>query len=324
MAALLLLASGTATAQPPQGERPAQADRPREGVLDPENLLARLERRLADSKKAQEQLQTAIERLRGGASPAEALRDLDLIARGPWGERGEGFGGRRFDGEMDPPGGPMREGPGLGEPPSGPRDGMRPGEGRGERRGEGRGMGQPMTDEAREWATTFLRENLPTLSARMDAMRQTDPAMADAMLGRLLPKLRDAARVKEQDPDLAKLRLDELRTGINVLESIRVLRQAREATADDPKREAGIRDATAALRSVLAEQHDVRMRLQSHEIQTLTKRLEDLRAELERKRSNREAGIDDMLRRIIEFREPSSDGGEPPRGDKPGPRRKPE
>lgn len=316
LALTLSLTAGTALAQPP-AERESPPDRPREGLMDPEALASRLEKRLAESKKTQDQLQTAIDRLKGGATPADAMRDLDLLGRGMWNERSEGP--RRTDGEMDPPDGP-REGPG--------REGGRPGDGR--RDGGGRGMGgppQPMTDEAREWATTFLRTNLPTIATRMDALRQTDPNVADAMLGRLIPKLRDVERAQEKEPDLAKLRLDELRTGIYSLEAIRTFRKARELPASDATREGRVAEATKSLRAVLVEQHDVRLRLQAHEIQALTKRLDSLRAELERKQNAGNAQVDEMLKRITE----SGDGpdgaplGRPdgrPEGGPPGEKRR--
>lgn len=312
LALTLLIAAGSAVAQPPAGGA-QPPDRPRESLMDPKALTARLERRLAETTKTQDQLRTAIERLKGGATPADAMRDLDLLGRGMWNERGEGP--RRGEGEMEPPDGP-RDGPG--------REGGRPGDGR---RDGGRGMGgppQPMTDEAREWATTFLRSHLPTIATRMDAMRQTDPGVADAMLGRLIPKLREVERAQEKEPDLAKLRLDELRTGIAALEAIRTFRKARELPASDATREAKVADATKSLRAVLVEQHDVRLRLQAHEIQALTHRLENLRAELDRKRGAGESQVDEMLKRITESPDGGPMGGQHghPEGGPPGEKRR--
>lgn len=301
----LMAVCGVAAAQPegtppppPQREAGPRAGEPglgERGPMDPKGMRERLERRLSETQRLQEQLRTAIERLEKGQSPGEAVRALDLLARPRMGrEAGRGEPGRP---EFEPEGMRGRGGPERGRPEGpGPR-GIREG------KFDGRFAppGAELSAEQREVVMDAVREHLPTLAARMDALREMDPEAADRLMERLAPRLREAARVREQDPELAQLRLEDLRTGIEVLDAIRGLRRAQGMGVGEA-REGAMERAKGDLRARLVEQHEVRMRLQAREVDALTKRLEDLKAELDRKRGEGEKNVEEVLKRITEHR----------------------
>ncbi len=165
-----------------------------------------------------------------------------------------------------------------------------------------------MSDEMRKGLTEFLQEHLPELATRLGVLREADPEAADRMLDRLAPRVREAARIKTSDPKLFDLRLKEVQAGIGVLEAVKELRTAQdlpENSSDRPKR---LEAATVSLRARVTEQHDTRMNLLAYEVESLAKRLDGMRADLERKRSEGSKAVDDMTRKIIEMRDPK--GGE--------------
>lgn len=282
--------TGFGAAQPPAEPAPAPQDRPRE--MNPEALKQRLERRLAETERVQELIRAALDKMEKGESVGEILRELEPAGRfrgGDGGNRPEG--GRRPD--FDPEGPPRMRGEGEGWSP------MQP--------------GQPLPEAERERVMTFLREHLPLIAEKFQKLNDVDPDGADRMLSRLVPRLREAQRVAQSDPELARLRLQELKAGISVLEAVREIRRLQDMPGETPS--ADLAAAKNDLREKLVAQSEARMQLQAHEIEALTKRVEGLRQELERKRANRDQSVEDMLRKIVDNREA-------PPGEHPEPRRK--
>lgn len=233
---------------------------------------------------------------------------------GPDGAPGRGMGGPgRMEGG---PGGPgMGEGPDRG--PGGP-DRMDRGPERGVRRpgAEGPGMGpgreragaRPgaapegeagMPPEERRRVMEFVRVNMPELAERFKAWREVDPEGADRMVGRLLPRIHEALETKKHDPELFKLRIEELRGGVKVMEQARELREAR-TMSPGPERDAKIAEVEKRVRGALEAQFDTRAALQAHEIKSLEKRVAELREEAKKSGDNREKVIDRMLTRMRE------------------------
>jgi len=155
-----------------------------------------------------------------------------------------------------------------------------------------RGKLQP---EDRDHILKFLHDNSPELSARFDKLIKNEPETADRVLSHMAGRVRDAEQVKETNPGLFKLRIQEMEGGAAVVDAMRAFREAKTAAPADTAR---LNQASQQLRVALARQFDLRLSLQENEIEGLTKRLSDLKTDLEKKRSTREETIDSMLSKV--------------------------
>jgi len=293
---ILTLACGFSTALAQQEQPDAPKRRLSVPPVERDDLKARLERRLNESKRAQERLEAAINKLDAGADATEILRELDL----PGARSGRGDGPRRGE-----------------EPPHGEGQGDRPPRERGPGRPDdlwaGFQPGRPMSDEMRAGVTDFLREHLPELAVRIDALREIDPEGADRLIARIAPRMRDASRVRQSNPKLFELRLKELQLGITVLEAVKSLRTAQALPANAPERTGQIERATNLLRERLTEQSAVRNSLLELEIESLAARLDEMRKDLERKRAGGAESVEAITQKIVDMKEPRDDADGPPR-----------
>lgn len=297
--AILCACSSLAQAQPggpppPPGPRGGDAA----AVLDPAMVRERLQRRLEDIRRFESRLEGLLARLDAGESPADVLRDLAPLD-------GMREGGRRGPREPRSPERPeARPGDRGGDFPPVPG---RP-EGRGERDGPRERQGppdqlasipddRPLTPEERERVMAFLRETMPSMAERFLSLTASDPEAADRMLSRMLPRLREASRLREEDPELFTLKGDELRTGVEVIGAARALRASQNAPAGT-ERDAAIASARAALREAVTRQIDARLRVQEHELAVLMRRVESLQADLLRRQAGRDAAIAETLERV--------------------------
>lgn len=302
MLAAICGTAGVAWTQPPPEERGAERrmERGPEGEAGPrgdrEAIVTRLERRLSDLEREKERLARALERLRQGESPAEVRRDLapegGELPRGRMGER-------------------PRDRRGRGEGPEGRAGGERPGAERGgpdgppvERGPMERGMeGGPQSPEERERLMATMREHMPGLAALVERVPEEG---RERMLRRIAPRVREAMALKERDPKLFELKAAELRGGIAVMAAARSARELSRRERDGEAEIAPKRDAAkAALREAMAAQFDTRAELQRHEVELLAARLEALKERVSKQAAERDAKIDEMVRRVLE-------GGEPP------------
>jgi hypothetical protein len=296
-------------AQSPEGPEVRSQTQP---VNDARVLRSRLERRLEQTIRLEQQLREAIERLDRGERPEDIMRSLEPPLRGA----------TRGDGPEDRPPPPMRPGArpegrpapdGRGGPAG--RPGARTSDDRPRMDGP-RGPVRPdapgaRPDEMRERAMAVVREHLPILAARLEAIREFDPEAADRMIQRLAPRLHEAAEMMRRDPEVGRLKLEEIAAGIDVLEMIRDLRRAK--ISPDGDRASKVESAKARLRQALQAQQEVRLRVQEREIAMLEQRVSELRAEVERRRREGGAAIEEMVNRISEETEagPAMRGREP-------------
>lgn len=294
-------------ARPPREERAPANDESNWG--DGAAVKARLRQLNAEADKAKLATDRAIERLDKGEAPREVLRDLPPFVRlmlrsanasnGPGVHQGEG--GER-----------PRDHGGFGEN----RDGGGGGGG-----GAGRFQQQHMTVEEREQFLATIQESTPTLAAKLETIFKSDPESAPRILGRLFPRLREAMSVRQRDPELFKLRLTEIEMSVNVLQTSRIYRNLqRGRSVDSPELES----AEARMREALKQHFDARNALAEREIQELTRRIDAMSDDLEKKQSKRDDVIDDAVSKIkigLEPREgePERPMSRPNRGDRPGP-----
>jgi hypothetical protein len=172
-------------------------------------LRERLERRLGETNRARERLESALRRLEEGA-PLESVRAETV----PWGERR---------------GGPGEPGRRRGAGPHGPAPG--PAEG-------------PESD--RRLVLGFLERFNPEGLERMKAVIRDDPEGARRWIVRLAPRVREL--MAEKDDQLRELRIEEFRNGQALLGAARVLAAAhRGPEPDEVKAEAARAELREAL-----------------------------------------------------------------------------
>lgn len=211
-----------------------------------------------------------------------------------------------------PPQRPMRD-RGEGDRP---RDRMM-GEGR---RGEGpppQDVQQPLTPEQINEAVEVMREISPWWADRLEEARKEDEQRFVNMVTRSYPRIRQFLELKQQDPELYKLRIDEARLDSQSRHLSWQLYQAQQ-NPDDADKAAQLKQE---LLGVLTEQFDVNQKARQHEIDTLKRQLGNLERDLAKRGEEREAQIqarfDELLngaerldRRRLERGEP---GGGPDR-----------
>ncbi len=335
LTSLLMAATGTAlslhAAEPPM-DPPARPEA--SGDSAPENMKEHLDRALKETEQAQEKMRTAIERLNRGEDPAVVRRELDMpllrlfLSRdaqggpmGPGGRFRERSEERRPDefmpGEQRGPEGGRRFEPGQASRPMGPDRLGRPGEPRGPGGGPGGPGGGPgvrggpegpdgpgpggrgdLGPGDRDRLMAAMERDIPEFAARVKEVREKHPQLADRMFQRLAPRVRDVLKARETDPELFKLRLEELKDGLSVLEAIHASRQAQllddKAAGTAAKRS----EAEKALRDAVSNAFDQRLKLDEHEATRVNERLNDIRAEIEKKKAGKDAAVDDIVRRI--------------------------
>jgi hypothetical protein len=284
-------------ARPPaRDSRLMTRDRPVE-TIDPRTLRARLQQKLDDLRLLEGELRGAIDRLDAGASAGDTLREVDWQAMR---RVSEGLrDGRRW----------------LGGPRVAGGDGVGPLAARA-------GQGTVASAEDRQRMRELLRDELPDIADRLDELEKSEPDKARELLSRVAPRLREARAVKARDPELHRLKLDELRGGLAVLGAMRAWREA-DRLPDGPDAEQRRAEASERLRSAIDQHYDQRLRVAQREAASLRDRLERAQADIAKRSSNKGQTVADIMSRI-ERGEPmdglggarDAKGEKPPREDR--------
>jgi len=255
---------------------------------DPAEAKKHLQRRLEDLERQQASIRDAIKKIDEGVAVPEATRGVEPPRRA----------------DRDP------RGP---EPRS---DGRRPGDHIPRGEGSDRRLERPVTEEEARQTRAFLRQHLPAVADRFEALEKTNSEMAERGLRRMVPRVQDAEEARERDPALFQLKLAELEGSVSLVDAIRGYREA-EATKDAAK----IEQASSVLRAAVAKQVDTRLKLQEHEIEGLTGRLAELKADLDKKTADKAGEIDRMVKRIQEYPQRAREQGREgePRDSQPKP-----
>lgn len=284
----LAASAGWACAQPVDPPPPdgLQAD------ASPEVLRERVRSRLDRAKENIARLEQLLNRIESGEKidPAE-LNELMPPDRP--------FRDRMGDAIVDRRGGPMREGvPGTGQ-------------------GPGPGFGRPDTapEVTVEDVRAFIQRELPWLEERFSAAETAHPGVKDSMIERIRPQVAEIMATRRVDPELATLKIAQLRLGSDWIETSRTVRDALR-TGDMTKEQAiaGFTD--------LAERHfELRQQITRHEIERLRADLAARERELNDDDARRSDWIRDMAQRMVDrlgrdrgFRGGSGEG-RPERGD---------
>jgi len=310
---ILVLASAASVAgstlacqQPP----PEQSD-PQDGIREPGGLRAMdkdrlreaMQRSIDDSKRFQESLAQSIKQLEEGTTPREVLENMDQSTRrtllsdgvrrfrgreegprdgGSVGEAGDGSPGQRADMPHSPPPAPAQS-----------------------------ARGQLGPDE-RERIAKQLREELPDVADALDALRRDNPRMADGMTMRLMPRFREAMDLRERDPALFRLRIEEIRTGVGVLRAIREYRLSKALAESVADKAATVQKTTAQLREAVAAALDQRLAIQEHDSKKLEKRLDQIKREISEQRERKDEAVTKLIERIEDGEMPPALFGDGP------------
>ncbi len=271
-AGVALVLAGAGMAQPDESA-PEQPARQRDGSArsdDPALLRTRLERTIARTETMLERHREALARLDAGESPAEVIRSLRSRSPGT---------------DENGPGGPATRGPGMEE--AGPR-------------GRGAGAVGPddrppeISPEARARLRGFLRDQLPSVHEQLAAIERQDSVMGATLFDRMIPQLREVAMEMERNPGFGRLKLEEMRTGLAVVDATQHLRSL--PADSNPEARAA---AESALRDAIAARFDARMKMREHELERLAARISELHEQIKQERAGRDAEIEKVFESVI-------------------------
>lgn len=305
-----VVAPASAASQPePRGEhgaRPAPPGTP-DGHISRRALRELIERRLEFSRRQQERMERALRMLEEGADPADVEAEFPDIGRGPGGVGGGGGPGGPPSGMMD---GDMGDGP---PGPRGPGRGQRdPGGGGGGMGGREPPLDRPLTDEERAAVREFLRTAQPRLHEMFAELEAADPDEASRRLREMFPRIRPMIELRQNDPALYELRMRELRTGREAMESARKFIEV-ERAANTP--EAERTRAEASLRAAVGAHLDARAEIGRHELARQIERARRDIAEIEGRSADRDADVQRMMTRMIERERQRARDGDKPQGE---------
>ncbi len=282
-AALLPLPMGHA-AQPPGAGAGAGETAPAaaEERAEREAMRERMLRRVFELNSRAEMYQQAISRLECGES-VESVREFIR-------ERGMMVG--RLLGDADAPREVERlEGR---PPPEGPR------------RGHGRGgdpwrermeSGAPLTEEEREVIRDMMLTTEPELWISLQDLQRGHPAEAERRMRQLLPVAGLMIELRRRDPELYRLRLEQMRYEQQVRRI--VVRIAEVESSANPDA-AEISRLRAELHQAGSRAFDMRIAVQAHEIGRLQARLDKVRGDITEQESQREELIVHHVERMLE------------------------
>lgn len=274
--------------RPPPDDQQAMDQPP----VDREKLKEELTRRLEETKRTQARLEQALARLNDGGDPADIRRETmpgrfrDRLRRGV---RDNAPG---LDRPVDPQDNRPRSEPG--NPPRGPQ-------------GPGPKGDRALTPEDRDRMLKFLDQHMPRIGNRFREAMKDNPQIAEGLLNRLAPKFRELEATENSQPELFKLKVEDVRAAITLQETARSWRiklRDKNATDDDK------RQAREAISGAVSSQYDARAALREHELKMLEHRMSEAKQEIDDMRTKRDQRINEEVDRWISdlsAREPKRD-----------------
>ncbi len=139
----------------------------------------------------------------------------------------------------------------------------------------------------------FIDRELPWLAERLNQIEAERPGSRLEMIRRLTPQIEEIINTSNENPELAKLHIEQFRLGSEIIETMRRVRRAVDAgemTEDSAK---------AAIIAIASQQVDLRERITRTEIESLRKRLAERDAELSAQIADRDRVIANMTERLF-------------------------
>lgn len=138
----------------------------------------------------------------------------------------------------------------------------------------------------------FVRSELPELWENLRPFIEKDPRSAERLLGRMAPQIREIIALQRVEPELAQIKAQQMRAGLNLVEAGRLYRSViGNPDSTQSEREA----ALERIRSDAAHRFDVELQGKQHEIDRLEARLAELRESVDLIEQNREQEIELMV-----------------------------
>lgn len=159
------------------------------------------------------------------------------------------------------------------------------------------GGGKPANEDRAEFAR-ILAEADPALAQRLDEFKRKHRFLGERVLSMAGPKAQDMIRAKKDDPALFNLYRSQLAAGLDVADRAMTLAaKVRESGPDSP----AAQTARADLRAASIAIFDIRVDLRAKEIESLDKRVEDLRARSKGAEAERDAAISAYVDRLAKL-----------------------
>ena len=183
-------------------------------------------------------------------------------------------------------------------------------------RGDGRPGGQrrPLSPDQIDAIVEVATEVFPDGAARLRELRKQDPEALERVLGRQARRLFALAMLRDRNPELYALKLEELR---NQME-LRTL-AARHAAlgteqVEDTEAASERERIEARIREIAEQQVDLGLRVRGLELAAMDEAIRRMRTELAEDAGNRDVAIDQMVEVVLSGREPPSREWMPERG----------
>lgn len=250
-------------------ETPPPAREPGGPMFDRDAMRARAQRRIEELERELARMKDLLARFDRGEEPAPGGHLRSENAR-----KGEMTPRERMREAMERRRGDER-GRGPGGPPKGNRDG---------------GLGDAVDYES---LRPRMLENAPKVVEMMDRLRERNREVADRVWQRMIPRMKEAATLRERDPEGFRLKADEVSAGLGVILAMGDLREAQGGHD-----EAALAAKRAALREAVAKHVDTRIATQRHEVEALGQRLADLRKSLDAQVQDREKTIEERAKKM--------------------------
>jgi len=250
--AILAISSSWALAQP-QGDRRPPSEHHQSGEQHPdqappqstEALRKRLLQTLEFAKRIVEKHEAAIQQLDEGNDPREVMRTL----RTPESKQA------------------MREARRM------------QGQGQGNQPVQNQKPTQPsLSSQDLVKVREFITNNLQGIDAQLKQIESMSPQASERLVGQLSPKIIEILSLREENPAMASLKLDELKAGLLYVDASRNYRALLRSSSPD---QSEIDQAKQKVEIAANARFDAQVQIKQYEIHQLTTRIEQLHNALE-------------------------------------------
>jgi hypothetical protein len=183
-----------------------------------------------------------------------------------------------------------------------------------ERGPRGEGPKQPLSPTQVADMLATLRLVHPELADRLENLNQTDPDRVAQMLQHRFARLRELIRLREQDPELFKLRVQDFKMARQTFDLLRQFLDARRDRAP----QATLDQLRSNIRELVAQHFAVRQQARAHELAVLEKRIQDMRRDLDQRAADHDNIIDSRVNDLLSGN-PHKRGGPDDEGSLPPP-----
>ncbi len=160
-----------------------------------------------------------------------------------------------------------------------------------QRPGLGPGPGG-LSPQERQAMYQFLREHFPKLADNLQQIVEYDARSADRLLARMSPQIREILLLTETQPELAQLKIAEMRAGLALVEASGAYRAA---MSDPAASESDRADAIARVRQAAGERFDAQLKAKKLEVAKLEARLNELKDSVHQIEQRRDTEIEQMV-----------------------------